>query len=176
MRARYAAWRTRARVPSAAVLRSAPFSRYNAAGCCRAAARRCAPRAVRCPPRLAPRAGRRSATRASPRSPTLTWRTSATSWVPPPSSPARGAAAARPRVASTLTHSSHSRRADASELEAFNVDWLGKYRGTARVALKPKTTAQVAALLSHCNARRLAVVPQGGNTGLVGKSQALLAH
>ena len=50
------------------------------------------------------------------------------------------------------------------------MDWLGKYRGAARVALKPKTTAQVAAVLAHCNARRLAVVPQGGNTGLVGGS------
>jgi FAD/FMN-containing dehydrogenase len=50
--------------------------------------------------------------------------------------------------------------ADASELEAFNVDWMGKYRGASRVALKPKTTAQVAAVLAHCNARHLAVVPQ----------------
>ena len=38
------------------------------------------------------------------------------------------------------------------------------------MALKPKTTAQVSALLAHCNQRRLAVVPQGGNTGLVGGS------
>jgi D-2-hydroxyglutarate dehydrogenase len=38
------------------------------------------------------------------------------------------------------------------------------------VALKPKSTEQVAALLRHCHDRRLAVVPQGGNTGLVGGS------
>jgi FAD/FMN-containing dehydrogenase len=37
---------------------------------------------------------------------------------------------------------------------------MGKYRGASRVALKPKTTAQVAAVLAHCNARHLAVVPQ----------------
>jgi hypothetical protein len=49
-------------------------------------------------------------------------------------------------------------------------DWLGKYVGNSRVALKPKSTEQVAALLSHCNRRALAVVPQGGNTGLVGGS------
>jgi FAD/FMN-containing dehydrogenase len=70
---------------------------------------------------------------------------------------------------------------------------MGKYRGASRVALKPKTTAQVSAVLAHCNQRRLAVVPQarprapaarpprrltractpraqGGNTGLVGGS------
>ena len=65
---------------------------------------------------------------------------------------------------------------DKAELAAYNEDWLHKYTGASRVALKPKTTAQVAALLSHCNARRLAVVPQGGNTGLVGALQAILAH
>lgn len=57
-----------------------------------------------------------------------------------------------------------------SILEAFNVDWMGKYRGNSRVALLPKTTEQVSHVLRHCNERRLAVVPQGGNTGLVGGS------
>lgn len=47
---------------------------------------------------------------------------------------------------------------------------MGKYEGTSRLALKPHTTEQVSAILQHCNARRLAVVPQGGNTGLVGGS------
>jgi FAD/FMN-containing dehydrogenase len=36
--------------------------------------------------------------------------------------------------------------------------------------LKPQTTADVSAILSYCNERRLAVVPQGGRTGLVGGS------
>lgn len=36
--------------------------------------------------------------------------------------------------------------------------------------LKPKTTLEVAEVLKYCNARSLAVVPQGGNTGLVGGS------
>jgi hypothetical protein len=49
-------------------------------------------------------------------------------------------------------------------------DWLGKYAGRSTVALQPRTTAQASALLAHCGARRLAVVPQGGNTGLVGGS------
>lgn len=49
-------------------------------------------------------------------------------------------------------------------------DWLHKYHGTSRLALRPTTTQQVASLLAHCAGRRLAVVPQGGNTGLVGGS------
>jgi len=36
--------------------------------------------------------------------------------------------------------------------------------------LKPKSTEEVSQILSHCNQRRIAVVPQGGNTGLVGGS------
>ena len=37
---------------------------------------------------------------------------------------------------------------------------MGKYEGQSRVALKPHTTEQAAALLAHCDRRRLAVVPQ----------------
>jgi FAD/FMN-containing dehydrogenase len=36
--------------------------------------------------------------------------------------------------------------------------------------LKPKTTEEVSAILRYCNAEKLAVCPQGGNTGLVGGS------
>jgi FAD/FMN-containing dehydrogenase len=36
--------------------------------------------------------------------------------------------------------------------------------------LKPSTTEQVSEILKHCNDRSLAVVPQGGNTSLVGGS------
>lgn len=36
--------------------------------------------------------------------------------------------------------------------------------------MRPKTTEEVSAILKYCNERKLAVVPQGGNTGLVGGS------
>lgn len=36
--------------------------------------------------------------------------------------------------------------------------------------LCPSNTNHISKILAHCNARRLAVVPQGGNTGLVGGS------
>jgi len=42
--------------------------------------------------------------------------------------------------------------------------------GNSKLVLKPGSTAEVAAILKYCNERRLAVVPQGGNTGLVGGS------
>lgn len=47
---------------------------------------------------------------------------------------------------------------------------MGKYRGDSSLVLKPRTVNQVSQILSYCNERRIAVVPQGGNTGLVGGS------
>ena len=57
---------------------------------------------------------------------------------------------------------------DAGSLATANEDWMKKYRGRSTVLLLPSTTAEVSRVLKHCNERRLAVVPQGGNTGLVG--------
>lgn len=59
---------------------------------------------------------------------------------------------------------------DAADLAAFNQDWMKKYAGQSQLVLKPKTTQQVSQILKYCNERKLAVVPQGGNTGLVGGS------
>ena len=42
--------------------------------------------------------------------------------------------------------------------------------GSSQVLLKPKTTQEVSKIMAYCNSRNLAVVPQGGNTGLVGGS------
>ncbi|CAN1225796.1 D-2-hydroxyglutarate dehydrogenase, mitochondrial [Linum perenne] len=55
-------------------------------------------------------------------------------------------------------------------LEAANNDWMHKYKGSSRLLLLPKSTDEVSEVLRYCNSRCLAVVPQGGNTGLVGGS------
>ncbi|KAJ7169691.1 FAD-binding domain-containing protein [Mycena filopes] len=60
-----------------------------------------------------------------------------------------------------------------SELEPYNNDWMGKYRGSATTVLKPKTTQQVSEIVRWCASRDIAIVPQGGNTGLVGGSVPL---
>eukprot|EP01133_Synstelium_polycarpum_P008017 gene8017-9418_t len=62
---------------------------------------------------------------------------------------------------------------DKDDLVAYNNDWMGKYKGSSTLVLKPKTTDHVSKILAHCNERKLAVVPQGGNTGLVGGSVPL---
>lgn len=58
----------------------------------------------------------------------------------------------------------------ADDLEPFNRDWMRKYRGHTTLVLKPQSTDEVSRVLKYCNDRKLAVVPQGGNTGLVGGS------
>ncbi|XP_039749295.1 D-2-hydroxyglutarate dehydrogenase, mitochondrial [Pararge aegeria] len=59
---------------------------------------------------------------------------------------------------------------DESDVLPFNIDWIKNCRGQSKVVLKPKTTEEVSKILSYCNSKRLAVCPQGGNTGLVGGS------
>lgn len=59
---------------------------------------------------------------------------------------------------------------DADDLLFYNEDWMRKYRGQSKLTLKPKTTEQVSQILKYANEKKLAVVPQGGNTGLVGGS------
>src|SRR6476661_669143 len=50
----------------------------------------------------------------------------------------------------------------------FEVDWTGRYRGVARAVVRPADARQVAAVLGACREHGAGVVPQGGNTGMVG--------
>jgi FAD/FMN-containing dehydrogenase len=60
-----------------------------------------------------------------------------------------------------------------SEIEQYNTDWMGRYRGHSTTVLRPQTTEQVSKIMKWCHERRIGVVPQGGNTGLVGGSVPL---
>ncbi|GAX81645.1 hypothetical protein CEUSTIGMA_g9073.t1 [Chlamydomonas eustigma] len=57
---------------------------------------------------------------------------------------------------------------DVERLKSFNRDWMKKYQGHSQLLLRPKTTQHVSEVLAYCNERSLPIVPQGGNTGLVG--------
>lgn len=50
----------------------------------------------------------------------------------------------------------------------YAVDWTGRFRGHTPAVVRPRDTAEVAATLALCNEASIPVVPQGGNTGLVG--------
>jgi FAD/FMN-containing dehydrogenase len=57
---------------------------------------------------------------------------------------------------------------DAEVVAPYTTDWTGRFHGTTPAVVRPGTTGEVAAVLALCNAARVPVVPQGGNTGLVG--------
>ncbi|KAL2788837.1 hypothetical protein BJX66DRAFT_326853 [Aspergillus keveii] len=56
------------------------------------------------------------------------------------------------------------------DIEPFNGDWMRKYRGHTKLVLKPQSKEEISEIMKYCNRKKLAVVPQGGNTGLVGGS------
>jgi FAD/FMN-containing dehydrogenase len=53
------------------------------------------------------------------------------------------------------------------------IDWTGRFRGATPAVVRPANVIEVAAVLRACDEHRVAVVPQGGNTGLVGGSVPL---
>lgn len=50
----------------------------------------------------------------------------------------------------------------------YLTDWRRRYTGRALAVVLPTDTAQTAAVVRACNRHGVAIVPQGGNTGLVG--------
>ncbi|MCK8516857.1 FAD-binding oxidoreductase [Methylonatrum kenyense] len=50
----------------------------------------------------------------------------------------------------------------------FLKEWRGRYQGRAAAVLCPGSTGEVALILRHCHDASITVVPQSGNTGLVG--------
>jgi FAD/FMN-containing dehydrogenase len=56
----------------------------------------------------------------------------------------------------------------ASDIEPYVVDWRGRYRGRTRAVVRPANTAEVAAVVQRCAEAGVAIVPQGGNTGMCG--------
>src|SRR5579863_7551862 len=57
---------------------------------------------------------------------------------------------------------------DPNEIAPHLDEWRSKYKGRSSLLLKPDSTAQVSAILAICNETNTPIVPQGGNTGLVG--------
>ncbi len=56
----------------------------------------------------------------------------------------------------------------AAELEPKLTEWRGKYHGRTALLLKPNSTEEVSQIIRICADTQTAIVPQGGNTGLVG--------
>jgi FAD/FMN-containing dehydrogenase len=59
---------------------------------------------------------------------------------------------------------------DPELVAGYTTDWSRRYTGTAQCVARPGTTAGVAEVVRICTRHQVPIVPQGGNTGLVGAS------
>lgn len=59
------------------------------------------------------------------------------------------------------------------DIGTYVTDWGSKYSGAAVAVVRPATTAEVSEVVALCHSEGIAVVPQGGNTGLCGGSVPL---
>lgn len=57
---------------------------------------------------------------------------------------------------------------DSADMARYLSDWAGMWKGTARAVIRPRTTAEVSAALRMAYAAGVAIIPQGGNTGVCG--------
>ncbi len=64
-------------------------------------------------------------------------------------------------------------RTDPDVIVANVVDWTGRFQGATDAVVRPAHVDEVAAVLRLCDGEQVAIVPQGGNTGLVGGSVPL---
>ena len=56
---------------------------------------------------------------------------------------------------------------DSDQRSGYEVDWTGRFRGSTPAVVRPADTEQVAAIIALCRREGVAIVAQGGNTGLV---------
>ncbi|MEL6436996.1 MAG: FAD-binding protein, partial [Pseudomonadota bacterium] len=70
------------------------------------------------------------------------------------------------RFAAVVGHKYALRDADAKAPHLR--EWRGRWTGTTPVVLKPATVDEVSAIMKIASQTKTAIVPQGGNTGLVG--------
>ncbi len=57
---------------------------------------------------------------------------------------------------------------DPDQLASYTTDWSGRFVGHTDVVVRPSASDEVGAVLDLCRSAGVALVPQGGNTGLVG--------
>ena len=62
------------------------------------------------------------------------------------------------------------------DIRPFVTDWRGQLNGNAAVVVRPSSTEEVAKVVKLCHDNTIAIVPQGGNTGLMGGATPWPAH
>ena len=57
---------------------------------------------------------------------------------------------------------------DPEMIASYTTDWTGRFSGSSKAVVRPGSTDEVAGVVAACRELGVALVPQGGNTGLVG--------
>ena len=63
-----------------------------------------------------------------------------------------------------------------SDIRPFVTDWRGQLHGHAAVVVRPANTEEVSKVVKLCHDHTIAIVPQGGNTGLMGGATPWPSH
>ena len=56
----------------------------------------------------------------------------------------------------------------ADDRSSYETDWTGRFRGASPAVVRPGSLAETAGVMDVCRRHGIPIVPQGGNTGLVG--------
>uniref|UniRef100_A0A0N5C4C5 D-2-hydroxyglutarate dehydrogenase, mitochondrial n=1 Tax=Strongyloides papillosus TaxID=174720 RepID=A0A0N5C4C5_STREA len=56
------------------------------------------------------------------------------------------------------------------DIDSYNEDWMKWYKGKSKCVLLPKCMEEISEIVKYCYKENIAIVPQSGNTGLVGGS------
>lgn len=59
-------------------------------------------------------------------------------------------------------------RPERDDLVAYETEWRGRYHSKAMAVIRPDSTESLVQVVQACTQAEVAMVPQGGNTGLVG--------
>lgn len=59
---------------------------------------------------------------------------------------------------------------DQQIIDNYCIDWRKDFVGTSEIILFPKSVQKISKIVSICSKKKIPIVPQGGNTGLVGGS------
>ena len=62
---------------------------------------------------------------------------------------------------------------DPDVVDSYTVDWTGRFRGHTGAVVRPASVGELSAVVRWCVENGVVLVPQGGNTGLVGGSVPL---
>jgi FAD/FMN-containing dehydrogenase len=57
---------------------------------------------------------------------------------------------------------------NADDIRPWLTDWRGRWTGASAVLLEPSSTEEVVAIVQAAEAHGVGLVPQGGNTSMVG--------